>query len=68
MRLKKPNKRGTMTANEKLVNYTLHNDESASDQELVDYFCDNGLTLDEARYAICQRDKCLQDMYYEVKL
>ena len=57
-----------MTANEKLVNYTLHNNESASDQELVDYFCDNGLTLDEARYAICQRDKCLQDMYYEVKL
>ena len=57
-----------MTTNEKLVNDTLHNNESASDQELVDYFVDNGLTLGEAWYVICQRDKCLQDMYYEVKL
>ena len=57
-----------MSEKEKFVNGTLHNNESASDQELVDFFAENGLTLDEARFAVCERDKCLRDMYYVVKL
>jgi len=42
------------------INSILHNDESSTDQELVDHFVkEGGLTVDEAKRFVSQRDKCL---------
>jgi len=50
------------------VNATLHNDEASTDEELIEYFCKGGLTPQEARKAVSQRNRCLNDNYYEVEL
>lgn len=50
------------------VNATLHNDESSSDEELVRFFVNGGLSVDVAQNAVNQRDKCLNDMHYTVGL
>ena len=50
------------------VNATLHNDEASTDEELIEYFRKGGLTLQEAQKAVSQRNKCLNDSYYEVEL
>lgn len=51
----------------KWVNATLHNDEASRDEELVRYFVKGGLTQQEAQKAVSQRNKCLNDTFYEVK-
>lgn len=50
------------------INATLHNDEASSDQELIGYFMTNGLSCDQAHEAVDQRNKCLNDMFYEAKV
>jgi hypothetical protein len=52
----------------KWVNATLHNDEASIDEELIEYFKNNGLTQQEAQNAVNQRNKCLNDIFYEVQL
>jgi len=52
----------------KWVNATLHNDEFSTDNELVEYFIKGGLTQQEARKAVSQRDKCLNDIFYDAKI
>lgn len=52
----------------KWVNATLHNDEASRDEELVRHFVKGGLTQQEAQKAVSQRNKCLNDNYYEVEL
>lgn len=47
------------------VNATLQNDEFSTDNELVEYFIKGGLTLQESQKAVSQRDKCLNDIFYE---
>jgi hypothetical protein len=49
------------------VNATLHNDEFSTDNELVEYFIKGGLTKREAQKAVSQRDKCLNDIFYEAE-
>lgn len=50
------------------VNATLQNDEASTDEELIKYFTEGGLTQQEAQKAVSQRNKCLNDMFYEVEL
>ena len=47
------------------VNATLQNDEFSTDNELVEYFINGGLTQQEAQRAVNQRGKCLNDIFYE---
>ena len=49
------------------VNATLHNDEASRDEELVEHFIKGGLTKQEAQKAVSQRNKCLNNNYYEVE-
>jgi len=48
------------------VNATLHNDEASTDEELIEYFRNGGLTQLEAQKAVSQRNRCLNDSYYLV--
>ena len=42
------------------INAILHNDENSTDDELVDHFVkEGGLTIEEAKRFVAQRDKCL---------
>jgi hypothetical protein len=50
------------------VNATLHNDEASTDEELIEHFSKGGLTQQEAQKAVSQRNKCLNDIFYEVEL
>lgn len=52
----------------KWVNATLQNDEASSDEGLVKHFIEGGLTPQEAQKAVSQREKCLNDIFYEVEL
>ena len=52
----------------KWVDATLHNDEASSDTEMEFYFVGGGLSIKEAQKAISQRNKCLNDIRYQVKL
>lgn len=49
------------------VNAVLQNDEASTDNELIEYFVDGGLTRQEAENAVSQRNKCLTDRFYEVE-
>ncbi len=49
------------------VNATLHNDEFSTDDKLIEYFIKGGLTQQEAQSAVSQRDKCLNDIFYEAE-
>ena len=50
------------------VNATLHNDEASTDEELIEHFRKGGLTPQKAQKAVSQRNRCLNDNYYEVEL
>ena len=50
------------------VNTTLQNDEASSDEELVKHFTEGCLTQQEALKAVSQRNKCLNDIFYEIRL
>jgi len=50
------------------VNATLHNDEAASDEELIQHFIKGGLTQQDAKNAVKQRERCLKDEFYEVEV
>lgn len=49
------------------VNAILHNDESSTDEELIEHFRKGGLTQQEAQKAVSQRNECLKDIFYEVE-
>lgn len=53
---------------EKWVNAVLQNDESSSDNELIQYFMENGLSASQAVKSVEQRQKCLLDRFYIVKI
>ena len=48
-----------------LVEGSLSNDEVSSDEEMLAYFIDNGLTEDQARQALTHRDQYLNNIYLE---
>jgi hypothetical protein len=50
------------------VNAILQNDEASSDEELVKHFIEGRLTQQEALKAVSQRNKCLNDIFYEISL
>ena len=52
----------------KWVNATLQNDEASTDDELIAHFTNGGLTQQDAQKAVSQREKFLNDIYYEVEL
>ena len=47
----------------RLVEDVLSNDESSSDEELLDYFIANGLTEAQARQALTNRSQYLCNLY-----
>ncbi|EMY8159268.1 hypothetical protein [Pseudomonas monteilii] len=49
----------------KLVEGSLSNDEVASDEEMQEYFIDNGLTEEQARQALTYRDRYLSHIYLD---
>ena len=49
----------------KLVEGSLSNDEVSSDEEMLGYFIDNGLTEEQARQALTYRDQYLNNIYLE---
>ena len=51
----------------KWVNATLQNDEASSDEELVKHFIEGGLTQQDAQKVVSQRNKCLNDIFFEVE-
>lgn len=54
---------------ESMATNVLHNDETSTDDELLEYFQREGkFTKIEADLAVLQRDSCLKDLTYQVKL
>jgi hypothetical protein len=51
-----------------LVNDQLHNNENATDEELVEFFLENGLTQEEADRAIDQRQTCMLNFLYVAEI
>ncbi len=49
----------------KLVEGSLSNDEVSSDEEMLGYFIDNGLTEEQARQALTYRDQYLNNIYLD---
>jgi len=49
----------------KLVEGSLSNDEVSSDEEMLAYFIDNGLTEEQARQALTYRDQYLNNIYLD---
>ena len=49
----------------KLVEGSLSNDEVSSDEEMLGYFIDNGLTEEQARQALTYRDQYLANLYLD---
>lgn len=49
----------------KLVEGSLSNDEVSSDEEMLGYFIDNGLTEEQARQALTYRDRYLNNIYLD---
>ena len=48
----------------KWINAVLHNDETSTDEELKQYFKDNGLTEKEIDYYIGFRNVCLNNSHF----
>ena len=49
-----------------MVNDTLCNDDVSSDEEMVDYWRENGLTQEEAEAAIAYRPEALRDPFFQL--
>jgi len=48
----------------KWADAVLHNDESSSDEQMVEAFISEGFTEEDAKRLVGQRTQCLNDMYY----
>ena len=48
-----------------LVEGSLSNDEVSSDEEMLEYFINNGLTEEQARQALTYRDQYLNNIYLD---
>ena len=55
-------------SNNDFMEMTLKNDENSSDEELLEYFLSQDIIEKTAKRAIKQRNKCLQNMYYKLKM
>ncbi|WP_309601078.1 hypothetical protein [Burkholderia multivorans] len=49
----------------KLVEGSLSNDEVSSDEEMLEYFINNGLTEEQARQALTYRSQYLNNIYLD---
>ncbi|HHG5367074.1 TPA: hypothetical protein ACPWM7_003993 [Pseudomonas aeruginosa] len=49
----------------KLIEGSLSNDEVSSDEEMLGYFIDNGLTEEQAQQALTYRDQYLNNIYLD---
>lgn len=61
----------TQTEQESLnwISATLLNDEESTNQELINYFMENGLSNEEAVYYVNQRDKAiLNELNFELEV
>ena len=50
------------------IEAVLNNDENSTDDELREYFLKNGAIKSDVDKALAQREKCLTDFHYKLKI